>query len=144
MLTQGWSQWYWHFELILYFIFFLYFLLLPWPSVKNPSQTIELVIAMFYPWHYPTLFTSIISTTICLNTYNNGNPTQLICDKNTVQNLITTYFLFIEIPDMPFFSYHLTFFSFQPQTLQLDFLTKILPSYHHLKKQNKPAAAAAK
>lgn len=32
----------------------------------------------------------------------------------------------------------------QPQTLQLDFLMKILPNYHHLKKTIKPSATAAR
>lgn len=33
--------------------------------------------------------------------------------------------------------------SFQPQTLQLDFLMKILPNYHHLKKTVKAGHAAS-
>lgn len=34
--------------------------------------------------------------------------------------------------------------SFQPQTLQLDFLMKILPNYHHLKKTMKAASTPVK
>jgi hypothetical protein len=33
-------------------------------------------------------------------------------------------------------------FFFQPQTLQLDFLTKVLPNYHHLKKPPKKISSA--
>lgn len=34
--------------------------------------------------------------------------------------------------------------SFQPQTLQLDFLMKILPNYHHLKKTMKGGSTPVK
>ncbi|NWS04986.1 DCTN6 protein, partial [Motacilla alba] len=39
---------------------------------------------------------------------------------------------------------HLPCLPFQPQTLQLDFLMKILPNYHHLKKTTKAASTPVK
>lgn len=39
---------------------------------------------------------------------------------------------------------HLPSLPFQPQTLQLDFLMKILPNYHHLKKTMKASSTPVK
>lgn len=41
------------------------------------------------------------------------------------------------LPDLPCLC-------FQPQTLQLDFLMKILPNYHHLKKTMKATSTPIK